>query len=100
MRRYKTFTVDAESVQGNAGASVTFRTLKVRTVSEYNTTEMTDEDLLRQQIESWSGFEDDEGRELPSPSDEPDILGELYLPEKTTLLRLLFRGPDEDTAKN
>ena len=99
-RRGSQFTVDAESVQGNEGATVTFRALKVREVNEYRTTEMTDADLLRSHVLSWSGFVDDEGRELPSPADEPDVLGELYVHEQLALSRLLFQGPLGDSAKN
>jgi hypothetical protein len=97
-RRHQTFTVDAAAAQ--EGAEVTFRALKVRDVTEYNETEMTDEDLLRKQIVGWTGFVDDEGRDLPSPLVDPDVIGELYLHEKQALLRLLFQGPLGDSAKN
>jgi hypothetical protein len=99
MRRNQ-FTVDAESVQGIAGAEVTFRCLKVRDVREYQGTGMTDADLIKRHVLSWSGIVDDEGHELPSPSDEPDVLGELYVHEQLALARLLFQGPDGEAAKN
>ena len=99
-RRGSQFTVDAESVQGNAGAEVTFRALKVREVNEYRTTPMTDADLLQAHVVSWSGFVDDAGKELPNPSDDPDALGELYVHEQLALSRLLFSGPDGASAKN
>jgi len=72
MRR-TTFTIDASSVQGNEGAEVTFRALKVR---------------------------EDSGKPLPSPADDPDVLGELYVHEQLALARLLFSGPDGDSVKN
>jgi hypothetical protein len=100
MPRRSQFTVDAESVQGNAGATATFKSLKVREVREYRETEMTDADLLQQHVLSWSGFVDDQGKALPSPADEPGILGELYVHEQLALSRLLFQGPDGPDAKN
>jgi hypothetical protein len=99
MRRNQ-FTVDAESVQGNEGAEVTFKALKVRTIREYRETEMTDRDLLEKHIVSWSGIVDDDDKELPNPTDEPGILGELYVHEQVALARLLFQGPDGPEAKN
>jgi len=99
MRRNQ-FTVDAESVQGNADAEVTFRCLKVREVKEYRSTEMTDAELLARHVIAWSGIVDDEGNEYPSPVDEPGILGELYVHEQLELARLLFQGPDGENAKN
>jgi hypothetical protein len=98
MRRNQ-FVVDAESVQGNAGAEVTFRALKVRVLREYRSTGMTDADLLERHVVDWSGFEDDNGKPLPSPKDEPEVLGELYLHEQR-LAQLLLQGPDGDAAKN
>lgn len=98
--RKNQFTVDAESVQGNAGAEVTFRALKVREVTEYRTTSMTDAELLAAHVVAWSGMVDDDGNDLPSPADEPGILGELYVHEQQRLAQLLFQGPDGDSAKN
>ena len=71
MPRRKTFTVDAESVQGNEGAEVTFRALKVRELREYRETAMTDTELLQGHITAWSGIVDDNGKDLPSPADDP-----------------------------
>jgi hypothetical protein len=99
MRRNQ-FTVDAESVQGNEGATVTFRALKVRTIREYRETEMTDADLLEAHIISWSGIVDDDGKDLPRPVDGKAVLGELYVHEQVALARLLFQGPDGPEAKN
>jgi len=99
MRR-STFTVDASSVQGNEGAEVTFRALKVREVREYRETAMTDADLLREHVTAWTGIVDDSGKPLPSPADDPDVLGELYVHEQLALARLLFSGPDGDSVKN
>lgn len=100
MTRRAQFTVDASSVQGNGDATVTFRCLKVREFNEYRTTEMTDADLLRQHVLSWTGFTDDSGYPLPDPKDEPGVLGELYLHEQQALSRLLFQGPDGASVKN
>jgi len=99
MRRNQ-FTVDAESVQGVAGAEVTFKALKVREVREYRSTDMTDQELLARHVVAWSGIVDDDLNELPSPADEPGILGELYVHEQLELARLLFQGPDGENAKN
>ena len=99
MRRNQ-FTVDAESVQGNVDATVTFRALKVGQVHKYRTTEMTDRDLLEAHVLSWAGIIDDDEKPLPSPADQPDILDELYLQEVVAFVKLLFKGPDEVSAKN
>jgi len=99
MRRNQ-FVVSAESVQGEAKAEVTFKALKVREVGEYRSTGMTDRDLLREHVLSWKGIVDDAGHALPSPADEPEILGELYIHEQQELARLLFQGPDGENAKN
>ena len=99
MRRNQ-FVVSAESVQGNAGAEVTFRALLVEEVREYKTTGMTDSNLLEKHLISWAGFVDDNDKALPSPADEPGTLGKLYLHEQQALARLLFQGPDYISAKN
>ena len=99
MRRNQ-FTVSAESVQGNAGATIVFRSLKVREIREYRESDMTDADLLEKHVLSWTGIVDDAGAELPIPPDEPGILGELYVHEQTVIARLLFQGPDGPEAKN
>ena len=100
MPRRTTFTVDAESVQGIAGAEVTFTALKVRELREYRETTMTDAELLALKVASWSGFVDDAGKALPSPEDDPDVLCELYIHEQAALLRLLFQGPFGADVKN
>ena len=100
MARRNQFVVDAESVQGNEGATVTFHCMKVREMNEYRTTDQTDEDVLRDHVVTWSGIVDDDGHELPSPKDEPGAIGELYLHEQRALVRLLFQGPDGENAKN
>jgi len=99
MRRSQ-FTVDAESVQGNAGAEVTFKALKIREVRAYQETDQTDTELLAEHIVAWAGFIDDNGKKLPSLADDPDVMGELYLHERQHLIRLLFQGPDGANAKN
>lgn len=99
-RRRSEFTVDAESAQGNPGAEVTFRALKVGQVREYRETTMTDLALLKAHVLGWAGMVDDDEKPLPSPADQPDILDELYLHEVVEFVKLLFKGPDETTAKN
>ena len=99
MRRNQ-FTVNAESVQGNAEAEVTFKALKVREVREYQETDQTDIELLAEHVVSWSGFIDDGDKVLPSPADDPEVWDELYLHERQRLIRLLFQGPDGESAKN
>ena len=100
MARRGQFTVDAESVQGIAGATVAFRCLKVGTVNAYRTTEMTDADLLEKHVVAWSGIVDDDDKDMASPADDPAVLGELYVHEQLAMVRLLFQGPDGDSAKN
>ena len=100
MARRNQFTVDAESVQGNEGATVTFRPLKVREWNEYRSTDQTDEDLLRAHVKGWSGIVDDDGHDLPNPQNESEAIGELYLHEQRAIVRLLLQGPDGEHAKN
>jgi len=99
-RRGSQFTVDAESVQGIPGATVTFRALTVGEWREYRTTELTDVDLIRAHLLTWTGIVDDDDNELPSPADEPEVLDALYLHEQQALARLLWQGPMGDSAKN
>lgn len=100
MRR-STFTVDAESVQGNAGASVTFRPMTVGEMREYRTNDkITDSDELKARVIAWSGIVDDDEHEMPCPADQPDIVDALYLHEQRALMRLLFAGPDVPQPKN
>ena len=98
--RRGTFKVDATEVQGNEGAEVTFRALKVREMREYRDSPMTDRELLEAHVMDWAGIVDDDGKPLPSPSEDPMVLGELYLHEQQALARLLFQGPDGISAKN
>lgn len=91
MARRNQFIVDAESVQGNAGAEVTFRAIKVREWEAYRTDpEKTLPDLLGEHVIDWSGFTDDDGHTMPSPKDEPGIVGDLYFHEMRELQRLLI----------
>ena len=99
MRRNQ-FTVDAESVQGNAGAEVTFKALLVADLAEYRTTSMSDRELVEAHLLDWKGIVDDDDKPLPSPKDEPGIIGKLYTHELQQIARLLFVGPDETTPKN
>jgi len=100
MARRSQFTVNAEAIQGNIGAEVTFRALKVGEAREYRETSMTDQGLLEKHILSWSGFVDDKGNELPCPTDDLSIWDELYVHERIALVHLLYQGPDGDSAKN
>jgi len=97
MRRNQ-FTVNAESVQGNPAATVTFRGLTVAEWEEWfnPVSRVTDADILRAHLAGWDGFEDEEGQALPNP---PDVAA-LYLHEVKELCRLLMRGPSETSAKN
>jgi len=99
--RRNQFVVDAESVQGIAGAEVVFSCMRVREWREWrDDAETTDSDLLTDHLVSWSGFVDDAGAELPQPKDEPGIVGELYIHEQRALVLLLLAGPDGESAKN
>ena len=101
MRRGNQFTVDAESVQGNAGATVTFKALTVGEWKEYRSSDaVTDFSLVESHVVAWSGIVDDEGHELPDPADEPEVINALYLHEQQALARLLWQGPDGASAKN
>ena len=101
MPRRSTFTVDAESVQGNAGATVTFRRLTMGKRDQYiNEPGYGDAEFLSEHIVDWSGIVDDDGHELPSPRDEPGLVTELYIEEARELVRLLFEGPDRNLPKN
>jgi len=101
MTRRTTFTVDAESVQGNPGTTVTFRAIKVREFREYTTeADVTDRVMLERHLAAWTGIVDDGGNELPSPADDPSVLGELYIHEQQALMRLLWAGPEGASAKN
>lgn len=99
MARQTTFTVDAESVQGIAGASITFRALKVGEWRTYISTSQTDADLVRDHVLTWT-LVDDEGNQMPDPQDEPDILNDLYIHEQQAIVRLLLQGPGGESAKN
>jgi hypothetical protein len=92
--RIKKFTVDASEVFGE-GASVTFKSIKRGVWKDYLAgAEFGDDKLVAQHVLSWQGIKDDEGNDLPSPQDEPEILNELYLHEINGLARLLVQGPN------
>ena len=100
MRR-KTFTVDAESVQGVEGAEITFRNITVRAWREYiDDPDVTDSIMLQRHVVSWTGIVDDDDQEFPNPVDDPDVLGALYVSEQQAITRLLWQGPDGASAKN
>ena len=101
MPRRSTFVADAESVQGVSGATVTFRCITVGEVDEFRSdASFTDRVLLERHIVSWSGIVDDDDHEMPDPADEPDILKKLYVHEQQALARLLWAGPEGESAKN
>lgn len=102
MARQTTFTVNAEKVQGNEGATVTFKCVKRRDWKAYmGNDDINDIVMIENHLVDWHGFTDDDGNELPSPKDEPGILDELYLHEQRRIARLLWQGPDgEDAIKN
>ena len=100
MARRSTFIADAEAVQGNKGATVTFKAITLDEWDEYVTTPMTDRELLAERVVAWKGIEDDDGHDLPSPTDEPGIIGKLYTAEKTALMQLLYNGAPAIPLKN
>jgi hypothetical protein len=101
MARRNQFTVDAESVQGNAGATVTFRRITVGQRKRYlEDKDYNDPEIVGDHIADWSGIEDDEGHEIPSPKDEPGVVATLYVGELRELVILLFAGPGGDQVKN
>lgn len=101
MTRRSKFTVDAESVQGNEGAKVTFSSLTVGEWKAYRASdEVNDVSLVRSHVLSWSGIVDDQGKELPNPADDPAVHDGLYMHEQRALARLLWAGPDGADAKN
>ena len=101
MSRRSTFTVDAEVVQGNVGAEVTFSALTVGEWKAYGADpEVNDNTLVAAHVVSWSGFVDSNDKPLPSPKDEPGVLDALFMHEQRALSRLLFQGPDGESAKN
>lgn len=99
--RKSSFTVDAESVQGNAGATVTFRKVTVGERARYfEDDDYNDPELIGEHIIDWSGIVDDEGHEIPSPRDEPGVVAALYVDELRRLALLFWQGPEGDNAKN
>jgi hypothetical protein len=101
MARRNQFTVDAESVQGNEGATVTFKLITLGTRDRYlKDPEYGDAMLLGDHLLDWHGIEDDAGNEMPSPKDEPGLVATLYLSEVTELVRLLMEGQRQTSPKN
>lgn len=101
MPRKSTFTVDAEGVQGNAGATATFHCITIGEHREWRESPTTtDADLLRGHLVSWAGMVDDEGQPLPSPDADPTVLDRLYQHEQNALIRLFVAGPEGPSAKN
>ena len=100
-RRDSTYTVDAQQVQGNPGATVTFRGITIGERREYlDHEDVNDITMLRSHIVAWSGIVDDDGNELPNPTDEPGVIDALYLDEMRALTRLLWAGPNGESPKN
>jgi hypothetical protein len=101
MPRRTQFTVDAESVQGNAGATATFECITVGERREYLTSDdINDIDMIRDHLVAWSGIVDNDGNELPDPQHEPGVIDALFMSEMRALSRLMWQGPDGDSAKN
>ncbi len=100
MARRSTFIAGAESVQGNAGATVTFRAITLDGWDDYVTSPKTDRELLVEHVIAWKGVVDDDDNALPSPADEPGIIGRLYTAEKAALMRLLYTGAPAIPVKN
>lgn len=100
MSRRSTFIADAESVQGNKGATATFKACTLAEYEDYRTSSKTDKDMLIAHLLEWSKFEDDEGHALPNPKDEPGIIDKLYLAEVRALARLLYTGAPAIPLKN
>jgi len=101
MARRSTFEADAESVQGNKGATVTFRAVTSDEYKEYRgDASMTDREMIVSYVIAWKGIVDDNDHELPCPADEPEIIGKLYLTELRALARLLYNGPPLLPIKN
>ena len=101
MARRSTFIADAEVVQGNKGATVTFKAITLDEWDEYVADpDVSDRDLLAERVVAWKGIEDDDGHELPSPADDQTIIGKLYTAEKDALMRLLYSGAPVIPVKN
>jgi len=97
MARRNQFTVDAESVQGNEGAKVTFKLITVGTRDRWiNDPEYGDIQIVQDHLLDWKGIEDDEGHEMPSPKDKSEINAVLYIAELQRLVTLLLSGQMED----
>jgi hypothetical protein len=93
MRRNQ-FKVDAESVQGNAGAWVECKAIPL---GEYQTwiadSGKGNLELLQEYLIDWGGLEDSDGHEMPSYKAEPDAIKLLYLHEINAIAALVIRGP-------
>ena len=100
MARRSTFEADAESVQGNAGATITFKAITVAEYADYRASEETEQELLAAHVVAWKGIEDDDGHALPNPKGKPDIIGQLYISEKNAVFRLLLAGAPPIPVKN
>lgn len=102
MPRRSQFTVDASSVQGNDGAMVTFRRVTVGENDAYlHDDTVNDRTMLEAHLITWSGIVDDDDNPLPDPAENVTAaVDALYIQEKNALMRLLWRGPDEDDVKN
>jgi hypothetical protein len=99
--RRSQFTVDAQSVQGNAGATATFRTLTVGEYQNYlDDPDYRDRHLVKKHLVAWSGIVGNDDVPLPDPTDDPDAMNALYLHEVGALAILLVQGPLGASAKN
>ena len=101
MPRRDTFKVNAQDVQGEPDAEVTFRCITVGERRAYLAdADRDDTDMLKAHLVSWVGILDSEGNPLPNPSDKPQVIDALYMHEMRVLARLMWQGPDGADAKN
>lgn len=101
-KRIHTFRIDANSVQGVEGATITSKAVLRSDWKLYGESdEHGDEWFILKHVTSWSGILDANGKELPSPKDEPGALDNLYMHESGRIARLIAQGPDgPDALKN
>ena len=100
-RRNAAFTVDAQQVQGNPGATVTFRAVTVGERREYlDSPDVDNVVMLQRHVVSWTGIVGNDDRELPNPADEPQAINALFMHEMNEMHRLLWLGPNGEPSKN
>ena len=100
--RLTQFTNDAQSVQGNPGATVTFKCLTGNEIdAAIKMQELPEEerkgepDFLTRVLVDWHGIEGANGQMLPSPKDDPSVINALYPHEQKWIQDLFWAGPDK-----